>query len=59
MENQPTAPKPPKFLDQVSDAIKALHYSSRTGETYAYWIKQFIFSTKSVTPTKAESLDRD
>ncbi|CAG0947360.1 hypothetical protein ANRL1_04013 [Anaerolineae bacterium] len=43
MENQPTAPKPPKLLDQVSDAIKALHYSSRTGETYTYWIKQFIF----------------
>ena len=43
MKNQPTTPKPRKLLDQVSDAIKALHYSSRTGETYAYWIKQFIF----------------
>ena len=43
MENQSIVPKPRKLLEQVSDAIKALHYSSRTGETYAYWIKQFIF----------------
>jgi integron integrase len=42
MENQSTAPKSKKLLDQVDDAIKALHYSSRTGETYRYWIKQFI-----------------
>ena len=43
MENPSTTPKPRKLLEQVGDAIKALHYSSRTGETYAYWVKQFIF----------------
>ncbi len=27
MENQPTAPKPPKLLDQVNDAIKTMIYT--------------------------------
>ena len=52
MENQSTATKPPKLLDQVSDTIKALHYSSRTGETYAHWIKQFIFFHKKRHPNE-------
>jgi len=36
------SPKPRKLLDQVSDTIKIKHYSSRTGETYTYWIRQYI-----------------
>lgn len=40
MENQTSKPK--KLLEQVSDAIKTKHYSSRTGETYIYWIRQYI-----------------
>jgi len=36
-------PKPKKLLDQVRDAIRLKHYSSRTGETYSHWIKRFIF----------------
>lgn len=35
-------PKAKKLLEQVSDAIKVKHYSSRTGETYIYWIRRFI-----------------
>jgi integron integrase len=35
-------PKSKKLLEQVSDAIKVKHYSARTGETYTYWIRQFI-----------------
>jgi integron integrase len=40
VDNQPSKPK--KLLEQVSDVIKTKHYSSRTGETYSYWIRQYI-----------------
>lgn len=32
-----------KLMEQVSDAIKTKHYSPRTGETYTYWIRQYIY----------------
>ncbi len=35
-------PQGRKLLDQVRDMIKLKHYSSRTGETYVYWIRQYI-----------------
>jgi len=38
----PGAPKP-RLLDQVRQAVRARHYSPRTEETYAGWIKRFIF----------------
>ena len=38
---QDGAPKP-KLLDQVRQAIRALHYSKRTEKTYVDWIKRFI-----------------
>jgi len=34
--------RPPRLLDQVSIAIKARHYSSRTEDSYRRWIKRFI-----------------
>jgi integron integrase len=36
-------PAQPKLLDRVRAAIRARHYSPRTEETYAGWIKRFIF----------------
>jgi integron integrase len=33
----------PKLLDQVRQAIRALHYSKRTEKTYVEWVKRFIF----------------
>ena len=30
------------LLDQVRDKIRTLHYSRRTGKTYAHWIRKFI-----------------
>lgn len=39
---EPLAPRPPRLLDQVHDAIRRLHYSRRTEEAYAHWIKRFI-----------------
>ena len=38
-----TEPRPKKLLERVDDAIRVMHYSPRTGETYAHWIKRFIF----------------
>jgi integron integrase len=36
-------PKEPRLLDRVRDAIRRLHYSARTEETYIHWIKRFIY----------------
>ena len=33
----------PRLLDRVRDAIRRLHYSDRTEETYIHWIKRFIY----------------
>jgi len=33
----------PRLLEQVHEAIRRLHYSSRTEETYVHWIKRFIY----------------
>ena len=35
--------RPRRLLDQVSDAVRRKHYSRRTEEAYAHWIKRFIF----------------
>lgn len=32
----------PKLLDQVREAIRARHYSIRTEEAYAQWIRRYI-----------------
>src|SRR5687768_10239129 len=41
------ARKAPRLLQQLRDAINRLHYSPRTEETYAHWVKRFIhFSGK-------------
>jgi integrase len=40
--NSSTA-KAPRLLDQVRDAVRRLHYSDRTEETYVHWIKRFIY----------------
>jgi len=41
------APKAPRLLQQLRDAINRLHYSPRTEERYVHWVKRFIhFSGK-------------
>jgi len=43
MQPQPTSsPQGRKLLEQVSDAIRIKHYSSRTEKTYMDWIKRYI-----------------
>ena len=40
-------PAPPRLFDLARDAIRRLHYSRRTEETYLQWIRRFIiFSGK-------------
>jgi integron integrase len=38
----PSAPRRPKLLDQVRDAIRTRHMSYRTEEAYVGWIRRFI-----------------
>lgn len=45
-------PPPKKLLERVSDAIRLLHYSPRTEESYANWIKRFIWA-KQPTPVSS------
>ncbi len=35
--------RPPKLLDQLRQALRSRHYSPRTEQTYALWVKRFIF----------------
>jgi len=41
------APRQPRLLQQLRERVRALHYSYRTEQAYAYWIRNFIlFSGK-------------
>jgi hypothetical protein len=33
----------PKLLDQLREALRSLHYSYRTEQTYCHWVKRFIY----------------
>ena len=37
------APRPPRLMDLVRDALRLRHYSLRTEQSYLGWIKRFIF----------------
>ncbi|MCC6552397.1 MAG: integron integrase [Polyangiaceae bacterium] len=36
------APRPPRLLDRVRDAIRTRRYSPRTEEAYSAWIRRFV-----------------
>ena len=38
-----TAPKQPKLLDRMREAIRVRHYSLSTERTYLHWVKRFIY----------------
>ena len=42
MPDKTSANSPPKLLDQVRGKIRLKHYSIRTEQAYADWIKRFI-----------------
>ena len=45
-----SSPKEKKLLDQVRDAIRVKHYSTRTEQTYIEWIKRYILFHKKRHP---------
>jgi hypothetical protein len=42
LSEKTTSSPPPKLLDQVVAKIRFKHYSRRTEQSYAHWIKRFI-----------------
>jgi hypothetical protein len=40
-----------KLLDRVRGAIRTRHYSRRTEEAYAYWIRRYIVFHKKKHPS--------
>ena len=40
--SQQNPPKEKKLLEQLSDAIRAKHYSYRTEQTYIEWCRRYI-----------------
>jgi integron integrase len=38
-----SAPRGPRLLDRVRQAIRLLHYSPRTEKAYVYWTRRFVF----------------
>jgi integron integrase len=57
VENPSPAPRPPRLLDQVRDAIRRRHYSPRTEETYIHWIKRYIFFHEKRHPGNMGSIE--
>ena len=43
MHDVPRPESKPRLLEQVRQAIRRLHYSLRTEETYLHWIRRFIY----------------
>src|SRR5258708_37019991 len=43
MHGGPGPESKPRLLEQVRQAIRRLHYSLRTEETYLHWIRRFIY----------------
>lgn len=43
MVENPSSVSSPKLLDQMHGKIRLKHYSIRTEQTYADWIKRYIF----------------
>ena len=54
MDDDPNTPgsKPQRLLDRVRGAIRRLHYSRRTEETYIHWIKRFIYFSGTRHPAE-------
>jgi integron integrase len=42
-QGESEASRAPRLLEQLRDAIRRLHYSPRTEETYVHWVKRFIY----------------
>ena len=45
------SPPSRKLLNQLRDQILVKHYSSRSEEAYAYWVREFILFHKAKSGT--------
>lgn len=50
-------PRPKKLLDQVRDAIRLKHYSIRTENSYADWIRRYILFHSKRHPSEMGSAE--
>jgi integron integrase len=39
----PAPAQKPKLLDRLSEALRSRHYSRRTEQSYAHWVRRFVF----------------
>ena len=53
----PTTEQPRRLLDQVRAAIRLRHYSRRTEEAYAHWIRRYIVFHHKVHPSVLAASD--
>jgi integron integrase len=51
------APRPPRLLDRVREAIRCRHYSRRTEKAYVHWIRRFIFFHGKRHPAEMGALE--
>ena len=42
-EAAPPAPRPPRLLDRVREAVRARHYSRRTEKAYVAWVRRYVW----------------
>ena len=45
-----SGPAQPKLLDRVREAIRVRHYSRRTEEAYAHWIRRYVVFHRKAHP---------
>ena len=54
LDHEPPSPdnKKPKLMDQLSQALRARHYSRRTEKAYGHWVKRYIYFHKIRHPAE-------
>jgi site-specific recombinase XerD len=53
----PAPAQKPKLLDRLSEALRSRHYSRRTEQSYAHWVKRFIFFHNKQHPAEMGELE--
>ena len=58
MQGREAGSEPPRLLDLAREAIRRLHYSYRTEETYLQWMKRFILFSGKRQHTRVRAGER-
>jgi len=45
-------PAPPSLLQRVRDAVRVRHYSIRTEEAYAFWVRRYVLFHRKRHPVE-------